>query len=108
MCGAPAFAVELDPNARAKAVAAAGVAPQSATAAIASHSSIPDFVNGIDADGRTFNGACSVTRSDVCYDYREGRLIYRPARNWMPEFSGLTPESISVRRDKVTFTYSFK
>jgi len=106
LCGAPAFALDLDPNARAKAIAAASAIQP----APVSRPPLPDLASGggIDSDGRDFSGACNATKSDVCYDYKGGRIIYRPTRNWMPEFSGLTPEHISVRRDRVIFQYSFK
>jgi hypothetical protein len=105
--GNPVFAVDLDPNARTRAVeAVAKVAP--ALAPAPARNSLPDLNNGVDLDGRTLTGACSQASTDVCYDYKQGRLIYRPARNWMPEISGFKPEHISVRRDKVTFQYSFK
>lgn len=104
LCGAPAFAVELDPNVRSRAVDAAGkvVAPAPA------RDPLPDLQYGVDMDGRTLSGACATNKTDLCYDSRAGRLIYRPSRNWMPEISGLRPEHISVRRDKIIFQYSFK
>jgi hypothetical protein len=106
-CGNPVFAVDLDPNARARAVDAAGkVAP--VLAPTPSRNPLPDLNNGIDPDGRTLTGACSQTATDVCYDYKQGRLVYRSARNWMPEINGLKAEHVSVRRDKVVFQYSFK
>lgn len=117
-CGAPAWALDLEPNTRAKAIAAAtpaATAPASPKAALAaivpagpSGIALPDLQGGLDADGRTFSGACGPGKSEVCYDYREGRIVIRATRNWMPEFAGLTPEHISLRRNRIQFRYSFK
>ncbi|MGZ5073185.1 MAG: hypothetical protein ACXWBL_08610 [Usitatibacter sp.] len=44
---------------------------------------------------------------DLCYDANAGHIVYKPARQFMPQFRGLTPENISVRRDRIIFRYSF-
>jgi hypothetical protein len=106
LCGGPAFALDIDAGTRGKAIAAVGAAPE--VAAPKARAPLPDLQNGVDRDGRMLSGACSVTKADLCYDYRDGRIIYRPSRNWMPEIQGLTPEHISVRRETVLFKYSFK
>lgn len=106
LCAAPAFCLDLDPNARAKAIAAS--APPSAPAPSPSRVQLPELSGGLDADGRAFSGACASARTDLCYDYREGRIVYKPSRHWMPEISGLTAEHISVRRDRVLLHYSFR
>ena len=107
-CGAPGFALEIDPTTRQKAVAAASVvAPQVAAPSI-THNPLPDLPNGMDANGRGLSGACNAGGTELCYDYKERRLVYRPTRNWMPEISGFKAEHISVRRDSVVFKYSFK
>jgi hypothetical protein len=53
-------------------------------------------------------GSCAQAGDSLCYDYRQGRVVYKPARKLMPEISGLKRESLSVKRDKVTLNYSFK
>jgi hypothetical protein len=45
---------------------------------------------------------------EICYDANAGHIVVRPAREFMPRFNGLTPENLSVRHNRVTFTYSFK
>lgn len=50
--------------------------------------------------------SCSGERS-LCYDPGSGRIVYKPARNFMPDFPGLRRENISVRRDRIVFRYSF-
>ena len=50
--------------------------------------------------------SCSGERS-LCYDPQSGRIVYKPARALMPEIPGLQRENISVKRDRITFRYSF-
>ena len=45
---------------------------------------------------------------EVCYDAAAGHIVVRPAREYMPHIGGLTAENLSVRHNRVTFTYSFK
>jgi hypothetical protein len=56
---------------------------------------------------RATRGGCEHA-SELCYDLAEGRVVYRPARAWMPPVEGLRAESISLRRDRVVFKYSFR
>lgn len=109
-CGAmPGLALDIDPGSRAKAVAtAAASGAVVGPAPVALHDPLPELLQGVDVNGRGISGACALKSTDLCYDYKENRLIYRPSRNWMPEIGGLTPEYISVRRNSVVFKYSFK
>ena len=50
--------------------------------------------------------SCS-SESALCYDAASGRIVYKPARNLMPDIPGFTRENISVKRDRVVFRYSF-
>ena len=43
----------------------------------------------------------------LCYDPNERRIVYKPARNLMPDLPGFTRENISVKRDRIVFKYSF-
>ena len=45
---------------------------------------------------------------DVCYDAAEGRVVYRGARRYMPSWSGMQPEGLSLRRDRLVLRYSFR
>jgi hypothetical protein len=53
--------------------------------------------------------ACAVD-STWCYDMGDGgrTLVYKPARQFMPHFNGLTAENISLKRDRIVFRYSFR
>ena len=46
--------------------------------------------------------------TELCYDLAEGRVVYRPARAFMPAFEGLRAENISLRQDRIVFKYSFR
>ena len=50
--------------------------------------------------------SCAGT-SDLCYDANAGHLVYKPARQFMPEIPGLRPENISVKRDRIVLKYTF-
>jgi hypothetical protein len=44
----------------------------------------------------------------LCYDAASGRIDLRiPAQDFMPNIPGLQRETISVRRDRIVFKYSF-
>lgn len=45
--------------------------------------------------------------SSLCYDPNNGHIVYKPARQLMPDIPGLQRENISVRRDRIIFRYSF-
>ena len=44
---------------------------------------------------------------DLCYDGSSGRIVYKPARQFMPGIPGLQAESISLKRDRLVLKYSF-
>jgi len=44
---------------------------------------------------------------DLCYDNNSGRIVYKPARQFMPGLPGLQADSISLKRDKIVFKYTF-
>ena len=43
----------------------------------------------------------------LCYDQGSGRIVYKPARQLMPEIPGLQRENISIKRDRIVFRYTF-
>jgi len=55
-----------------------------------------------------YQGACEHSASGLCYDQADRRIVYTPARHYMPKFEGLTAESVSLRRDAIRFKYSFR
>jgi len=55
-----------------------------------------------------WRNACGSSATDLCYDRAERRIVYRPAREYMPKFDGLTAENVSLRRNGIHFKYSFR
>ena len=49
---------------------------------------------------------CSKSAS-LCYEADSGRIVFKPARQFMPEIPGLQRENISIKRDRIIFRYSF-
>ena len=50
--------------------------------------------------------SCTADR-DLCYDANSGHIVFKPARQLMPDLPGMTPESISVKKDRIILRYSF-
>jgi hypothetical protein len=95
---------------RNKALASAGSVARPADAPFASgRDPLPQLLR-LEEQERPGNprGACELTTTDFCYDLADRRVVYRPARNYMPSVQGLTPENISVRHNRVVFKYSFR
>lgn len=53
-------------------------------------------------------GSCEISAAALCYDYRNRSSVYKPSRQFMPMIGGLQRESLVLKRDKITFRYSFK
>ena len=47
------------------------------------------------------------SQRDLCYDKSAGRIVYKPARQFMPGLPGPQADSISLKRDKIVFKYTF-
>lgn len=52
--------------------------------------------------------SCETSSNDVCLDMNDRKIVYRPARAYMPQFQGLRAESISLKRDGIVLKYSFQ
>jgi hypothetical protein len=106
--GLPVLAAE-GPDLRARSIAAASSAARAAEAPALrlGRDPLPEMILAEELERRGPRGNCETSTTDLCYDLRDGRVVYRRAREYMPRFEGLTAESISVRRDRVTFKYSF-
>ena len=108
-----AFAVQaadgVELSLRTKALASASVAPKSDAPFAAGRDPLPQLLLTDELERRGPNGVgCEYNAKDVCYDLTEGRVVYRGARAFMPAIEGLTPESLALRANRVTFKYSFK
>lgn len=91
--------------------------PKAALATTIAHSYAPfvapmsgepelDFLPRRDERQEASRSSCSGERA-LCYDPGSGRIVYKPARNYMPDLPGLQRENISVKRDRIVLRYSF-
>jgi hypothetical protein len=101
--------VELSAKARSLAVASA-VSPskQSEAPFAAGRDPLPELLLREEQERRTARGTCDASATTLCYDMADGRIVYRPARAYMPQFDGMRAESISLRHNKVVLKYSFR
>jgi hypothetical protein len=53
-------------------------------------------------------GCSPQSTQSLCYEGLHGQLVYRGAREYMPHFDGLTPESVALRRGRLVLRYSFR
>jgi hypothetical protein len=107
--------LELSMKSKIAASALAITAPPSAAPFTSAHDPIvgardplPELLLREEQDRRTVRGACDYTNRDVCYDLTDGRIVYRPVRQYMPKMDGLTPESVTLHRDRIILRYSFR
>ena len=110
--GLPALGAEgVDLHSRSIASASASAATSAKSAAMApfraGRDPLPEMLLAEELERRGPRGSCETATTDLCYDLRDGRVVYRKARAYMPRIDGLTAESISVRRDRIIFKYSF-
>ena len=69
---------------------------------------LPELLMREEIERRTPAGGCDASATDLCYDLKEARLVYKPARAFMPSMPGLRAESISLRHDRIVLKYSFR
>jgi len=68
----------------------------------------PDFLFREEQILRGPQGACELSTRDVCYDAADARIVYRPARRYMPKIDGLTAENVQLRPNRIVLKYSFR
>jgi hypothetical protein len=98
----------VDFSMHAKAVASSGpVKPASAPFAVG-RDPWPQLALREEQEMRGPQGSCEYSTRDVCYDMADARLVYRPARQYMPKIGELTPENVQLRPNRIVFKYSFR
>ena len=95
-------------DARAIAKANASLKTGEAPFAAGRRDTLPVLLMREEQERRGPQGACNQSAADVCYDMSAGRIVYRPARRFMPSIDGLTAESISLRHDRIILKYTFR
>lgn len=59
-------------------------------------------------DGRlALPHGCAQKSGALCYDYRTGHAVYKPMRKLLPAIPGMTPDNLSIRRNRIIARYSF-
>ncbi|HEX3097909.1 MAG TPA: hypothetical protein VHQ02_09330 [Usitatibacter sp.] len=112
----PARAAEpvVDLSMRAKAIASStpvkpASAPFAAGAPLAGgRDPWPEIAMREEREMRGPRGSCEYSTRDVCYDVADARLVYRPARQYMPKIGELTPENVQLRPNRIVLKYSFR
>jgi len=69
---------------------------------------LPEFFVPEEEQRKGFKSACDANSTSICYDSVDRRLVYRPARNYMPQVDGLRAESVSLRSNRILLKYSFR
>lgn len=69
---------------------------------------LPPMVAMGDVPVARARSACDTTARDLCYDAGEARVVYRGARQYMPVISGMAPEGVALKRNRIVFRYSFR
>lgn len=100
--------MELSLRSRSQAAAASIAVPAAEAPFRVRRDPLPELLYREELARRGPRGACDATATDLCYDLREARVVYRPARRIMPAIEGLRAESISLRHDRIVFKYSFR
>lgn len=106
----PAQASEgVDLSMKSKSMAAASELPAKNAVAPFRHARdpMPELLLRSEQESRGPSGACENGSTSLCYDMASGKIVYRGAREYMPKIDGLTPESMSLRRGRLTLKYSF-
>jgi hypothetical protein len=105
----PAAASEgVELSMKSKSMAAAGEPAKNAQAPFRhARDPMPELVLREAEERRGPAGACESASGSVCYDMASGKIVYRGARKYMPQVDGLKPESVSLRRGRLTLRYSF-
>lgn len=99
--------VDLQGRARLSAAASA-VSARKAEALFRSQDPLPELLMHEEQERRLPGGACQHNATALCYDLADRRVVYRPARRFMPQFEGMRAESVSLRQNRIVLKYSFR
>ena len=100
----------IDLTLHSKALASAGSVVKHADAPFATgRDPLPALIRLEERENRLGpRGGCDYTSKDLCYDLADARIVYRPARNYMPSVPGLAADSVSLRHNRIVFKYTFR
>lgn len=69
---------------------------------------IPELFVREEEQRKGLKSACENNAASLCYDLVDRRVVYRPARKYMPQIEGMRAESVSLRSDRLILKYSFR
>jgi hypothetical protein len=69
---------------------------------------LPSQILRDELSSRGPRASCETSGLDLCYDMNDRKVVYRPARAYMPQFQGLRAESMSLKRHGIVLKYSFQ
>ena len=69
---------------------------------------IPELFVREEEQRKGLKSACENNAASLCYDMVDRRVVYRPARKYMPAIEGMRAESVSLRSDRLVLKYSFR
>lgn len=69
---------------------------------------IPELFVREEGERKGLKSACENNGASLCYDMVDRRVVYRPARKYMPRIEGMRAESVSLRSDRLVLKYSFR
>ena len=82
--------------------------PAAKEAPFANPASQPDLAVIVHSDvGQSQRKPGCTKEASLCYEADTGRIVFKPARQFMPDIPGLQRENISLKRDRIIFRYSF-
>jgi hypothetical protein len=101
--------VDLSMKSKSAAAASTSIPASNAPAPFMRHARdpLPELMMRAEEERRGPAGACENGPSSLCYDVASGKIVYRGARAYMPAIDGLRAESVSLRRNRIVFKYSF-
>ena len=99
---------ELSLKSKALASAGASTTKQAAAPFTSARDPLPQLLLLEEQEQRVSRSSCEANTRDLCYDLADGRVVYRPARQYMPKIEGMNAESVTLRQHRIVFKYSFK
>ena len=61
-----------------------------------------------DARMKASRSSCNDQSRSLCYDTGTNKIVYKKTRDYMLQIPGMRAEHVSLRRDRITFKYSFR
>lgn len=93
---------------RSKSMASLPLVSEHVPGAAKNPAALPSQILRDELASRSPRASCETSKSDLCFDMNDRKIVYRPARAYMPQFQGLRAESMSIKREGIVLKYSFQ